>query len=433
MVSLQVHQFLQSKLGPMWLGLILGDGSLVVNGKNARFEHTQRGLYWQYSLSIANRFRDVCPDLLTPKIKDQCFLPKIRHNPESLTTYSCQMFYTRNHLIFTQLYQIFYPNGKKIIPMNIVTKYFTEESLLYLYLDDGRVGRYGRSGLGLDLCNFGEQELIGFQKYLTTEFQLEVNIHKQNKYRALYIKMDSSKRLLSRFNQIDQKLKISDSVGSIWSTKIQLKAVVSSSSKKYFGNGNDRSKTVLNTPQESMNLDLSSKNKLIGILQGFVVARANFIRNKGDKTGSIRLHLKKDALSMKSILSSLSELNPKIKNLGDHKFQIGISVDQPLMVHLNAIVGSENQIQNLDQSSCVQNDWFWRALFAYKGRDLSHQRGGFTVALNHLTVDQVQYLSSMLNQIYFFETRLRYRDKKTKASIYINVKDYDRFYQLFGT
>ena len=102
------------------------------------------------------------------------------------------------------------------------------------------------------------------------------------------------------------------------------------------------------------------------------------------------------------------------------------------MIHLKDIVNSKSQIKDLNQSSCVQNDWFWTALFAYKGRDLSHQRGGFTIGLNHLTVEQVQYLSNILNKVYFLETSLRYRDKKMKASIYIPVKNCDKFYRLFS-
>ena len=430
MLQPQTNEFLKSQTGKMVLGLILGDGTIA----KSRFEHTQRSLYWEYSRHISMQFQREFPNLLTPKILNQFFYTKSSQNPESLTTYKSQTFYTKSDSIFKELYNVFYPNGKKVIPMTIVEEYFTEESLLYLYFDDGQVGRYAHSGLGLCLCNFDEQELIQFRDFLTHKFQLEIQIHHQKQYLILDVQMNSSKQLLSRFNKINQKVQIADSVGLIWPTKIELKRV-DSLPKKYFGNR--QSEVFLKNPLESMNVgqaytNQSNQNKIIGILQGFVVGGANFIQNKEDQTGYIRLHLQKDAPGIKCILSLLKQRKPKIKDLDKHKFHIGISIDQPLMIHLQDIVDYKSQIKDLNQSSCVQNDWFWTALFAYKGRDLSHQRGGFTIGLNHLTVEQVQYLSNILNKVYFLETSLRYRDKKMKASIYIPVKNCDKFYRLFS-
>lgn len=182
MLQPQTNEFLKSQTGKMFLGLILGDGTIA----KSRFEHTQRSLYWEYSRHISMQFQREFPNLLTPKILNQFFYPKSNQNPESLTTYKSQTFYTKHGAIFKELYNVFYPNGKKIIPMTIVEEYFTEESLLYLYLDDGRVGRYAHSGLGLCLCNFDEQELIQFRDFLTHKFQLKIQIHPEKQYYVLF-------------------------------------------------------------------------------------------------------------------------------------------------------------------------------------------------------------------------------------------------------
>lgn len=71
-------------------------------------------------------------------------------------------------------------------------------------------------------------------------------------------------------------------------------------------------------------------------------------------------------------------------------------------------------------------------MFLYKGRDLSYQRGGLTIGCNHLLVEQTDELSSFLNYSYGFETVLRYRNSKSKASIYIPVKNRDKFLRFIG-
>ena len=216
-ISKQTREFLESETGQMFMGLIMGNGTLTPYC----LEHTQTSCYWEYSKSITKQFKNEYPQLLTPKISKNSFCVKERINRESLFVYKSQTLYTKRHSIFKELYTIFYPNGKKIIPMALVTKYFSKISLLYLYLDDGKVGQYEMLGLGL-MCNFGEHELIKFQEFLTTRFHLEVTIQKKSKSKVLYIKTESSKHLLEQFRQMST---IVNSIGLIGETKLQLKKV----------------------------------------------------------------------------------------------------------------------------------------------------------------------------------------------------------------
>ena len=254
-ISLQTSNFLTSQTGQMFIGLILGDGTLTPY----RFEHSQRNTYWEYSKHISQQFQTQYPQLLTPKIFNDFFYLKKRTNPESLIVYKSQTFYTKRHSIFSELYTIFYPQGKKVLPMALIDQYFTETSLLYLYLDDGRVGRYAYSGLGFSLCNFHQQELIEFKTFLLNRFKLEITIHRETKYLILYVNIKSSKQLLARFNEMTE---IVDSLGLIRETKLKLKKV-------------ETQKLSSTKPREAFIIgnktDQVKKPQLIGLLHGFIV------------------------------------------------------------------------------------------------------------------------------------------------------------------
>ena len=116
-ISQQTHQFLKSQTGQIVLGLILGDATITPH----RFEHSQQGLYWEYSKYISQQFQNEYPQLLTPKMRNEFFYTRQRNNLESPRTYVSQTFYTKRHDIFRELRQIFYPNGIKIIPIEILS------------------------------------------------------------------------------------------------------------------------------------------------------------------------------------------------------------------------------------------------------------------------------------------------------------------------
>ena len=182
LVSQQADQFLKSKTGQMFMGLILGDGTLT----HSRFEHSQTYRYYEYSKHISQQFQKQYPHLLTPKILSHHFRERKRIHPESLIHYQSQVFYTKNHDLFRELRKSFYPDGKKILPIKIIEMYFTEESLLYLYLDDGTIGRQSQNKLSLCLCNFATLELESFQSFLNRRFSYQTTIHSKTRYPLIY-------------------------------------------------------------------------------------------------------------------------------------------------------------------------------------------------------------------------------------------------------
>ena len=77
---------------------------------------------------------------------------------------------------FNPLYEIFYINGKKVVPANIA-ELLTAVSLAYWIMDDG-----GFTGNGLKLYTnaFSQEELNLLVKALETNFSIKASIHKSS-------------------------------------------------------------------------------------------------------------------------------------------------------------------------------------------------------------------------------------------------------------
>lgn len=412
-LSLQTIQFLRSETGQMFLGLVLGDGGI----SKGRFEHSQRGLYWEYSKWISLQFQNFYPELITLKITKEFFYKRQHTNPESPTIYISQTFYTKRHSIFIELYNVFYPNNTKIIPMEIVREYFTEISLLYLYLDDGKIARQNDSGLSLCLCNFTDNQLKEFQFFLMEKWKYKTSLQKDRQYLLIYFLMESTTKLLNRFTKMSEIIHF---VGIIAPTKLQKKTILVS-------------KAILEIQNSQLDYSLTDKtkisNQLEGLLQGFIVGGSHFRWNADSQTGYLRLRLKKDRRFTECVLNILKQFNYKVTHT-DVSIHVGIKLNNNRLV--NQVLSSEGTINDLSQSLCVTNSWFWRTLFSYKGRDLITQRAGLTIGLNHLPVKTVDQLSNFLNNQYSLETSLRYRKNKTKASIYIPVHNREAFYTIIN-
>lgn len=413
-ISKQTHKFLKSQTGQMIVGLILGDGSCT----NHRFEHSQQGLYWEYSKYISQQFKNNYPELLTPKILTESFYTRKRTNVESPRIYTSQTFYTKRHDIFRELRQVFYPNGKKIIPIEVIEAYFTDVSLLFLYLDDGKVGRAARTGLGLDLANFSHEDLNTFKIFLMGKFQLDITTHKLYTYEILYVKMSSSKELLNRFNQMTE---ITSAIGLIGPTKLQLKKIPAPKPRIHIDTKFNRKVTM-----NEFNL---TGDSVIGVLQGFITGGSNLLLNKDLQRGYLRLRLKPDSNFTAWVFTILDHHSyPYKKNLTKTSIELGISVSTDFV-----FFPSEESL-GLPQS-IYKNPFFLRTLFHYKGRDLTNQRGGLIISLNHLKREDVLKMSQTLNNLYELQSSVRFRDKEKqqKPTLYIPVKNRDQFYKIIAT
>ena len=123
-------------------------------------------------------------------------------------------------------------------------------------------------------------------------------------------------------------------------------------------------------------------------------------------------------------LGILKPIQPKIQNTQE-SIQVGIKLNKNLSGHVKKMVNLEGRIKFMPQSSSfysfVENRWFWKTLFSYKGRDLQPQRGGFAIGLNHLQSENVISLSDAMNRFYGLNSsvRFRYSQNQQKPTLYI--------------
>lgn len=75
-----------------------------------------------------------------------------------------------------ELRKIFYPEGKKIIPLEYLKENFDEVSLAYLYMDDGSSYKYNTI---ISLQAFTKEDLEAFIDLLKRKFDLDFTIQKK--------------------------------------------------------------------------------------------------------------------------------------------------------------------------------------------------------------------------------------------------------------
>lgn len=159
------------------IGTILGDGTLELDGRNARLklDHSEKQkdyLLWKhrelFNISSAFHFYSQKPDLRTKRKYKHCQFNTL--SLESLNFY----------------YGEFYKNGRKSLSYNIVRLLNNPLSLAVWFMDDG----YQRSDcnalrLNTDCFIFEEQTLL--IECLKRNFNVEARIHKKGRYWNIYI------------------------------------------------------------------------------------------------------------------------------------------------------------------------------------------------------------------------------------------------------
>lgn len=110
-----MDSIISSSLDPMFtgalIGSLLGDGWLEKQKINARFRFKQSNIRTEFFFSLYGHFLPFC--------KSSPFLRE-RLDKRTNKVYYTWHFSTRSLPIFTEYYDLFYPNKKKIIPGKII-------------------------------------------------------------------------------------------------------------------------------------------------------------------------------------------------------------------------------------------------------------------------------------------------------------------------
>lgn len=157
-------------------GCLLGDGFLRKQYQNATFGEGHSKKQKEYLLWK----KDIIEHNLDTELKYNEYPHKIYN---SIT---CRID-SRVHKYFTKLYNIFYQNNKKIIPIDFVEKYLNEIGLAVLYMDDGCTSwrkQYGTISMcEISTQSFTKEEVEEFQRILIKKFNIYSTISNNRGYR----------------------------------------------------------------------------------------------------------------------------------------------------------------------------------------------------------------------------------------------------------
>ena len=175
--QLQISKIQQDIL----IGGLLGDLSLRKIGKYSRVAMEQKNK--EYLFHLYEVFK---PFVRTP--------PKERIQKRLITSekQSTWYFSTISHPAFEKLYQLFYPQGKKLVPDDL-DKYLTEQGLAYWFMDDG--SKYHNS-YKLATCSFTAKEHEILKTLLKNKYDILCDVRIQNKkYLMLYISQKNESKI----------------------------------------------------------------------------------------------------------------------------------------------------------------------------------------------------------------------------------------------
>lgn len=108
-------------------------------------------------------------------------------------TYISNTYTSLSFLELKTLRFIFYPNGKKILPIEYLKNNFNEISLAYLYMDDGSSYKYNTI---ISLQCYEREELLEFIDLLKTKFDLDFTLQSNKTLRIKQKDVSKFKELI---------------------------------------------------------------------------------------------------------------------------------------------------------------------------------------------------------------------------------------------
>nr|QVG61527.1 hypothetical protein [Rhizoctonia sp.] len=149
--------------------------------KNARLMFRQGTVHKDYLLHLYDKFGNYCP--IVPKMWNE------QPHAQTGKIYNKIGFITYSLPCFNEYYNLFYPEGKKIVPINIADL-FTVYSLAYWLADDGSFHKKNRC-VTLNTQSFSLEEVNLLAKTLNDKWDLKCAVHKSRDGFTIYISSKS--------------------------------------------------------------------------------------------------------------------------------------------------------------------------------------------------------------------------------------------------
>ena len=167
---------------PIFVGILLSDATLqrLNKGGGTRLQFKQKYGQFEYLYSVFFQLSHYCSR--GPSVTKAILHQKVHYGLS---------FTTRSLDCITELYHLFYQDGKKIVPKNLY-ELLTWEGLVHWIEGDGTCS----SGITLQTQCFTLEEVVFIINVLIIKFGLECSIHKQYNFSLLYIKSKSIKKNL---------------------------------------------------------------------------------------------------------------------------------------------------------------------------------------------------------------------------------------------
>lgn len=158
------------------IGSLLGDASVEKRGNSARIEFKQGFNHASYLYFIYYQF------LFWNLASTTAPVPfKIKDSKDG--KHLAVRFRSRTSVKYTWFRNLFYPEGKKIVPSNIAD-YLTPRGLAYWIMDDGG---YHASGLIIHTNSYTKKDVELLQFVLLNKFKIKTNIWSKYNYYILYV------------------------------------------------------------------------------------------------------------------------------------------------------------------------------------------------------------------------------------------------------
>jgi len=156
-------------------GHLLGDASILNH-------HPDRNKNWCFVLySIHSEYLQYSADTITC-LKDRPIWSRAQKDKRTNKTYNSFYLRSLSEDYFTKQRERWYPEGKKIVPCDLV---ITKETLLSWYMDDGSISTSKGRYLATDSFTLEDVNLL--KKYLARDLDIESAIHKNDSHFRLYI------------------------------------------------------------------------------------------------------------------------------------------------------------------------------------------------------------------------------------------------------
>lgn len=169
-------------------GTLLGDSSILYVHKGCRYPHIQ----FSHSVSQREYFDNKYKALerLMSSYGEYNYRTKTVIKGRECRVHPILHGVGRNLKCLISLREVFYPEGKKIIPVDYISNIFTAKSLAYLFMDDGCKNQ---NSINLNLQCFETENLQEFVKFLYNKFNLEFVLKKD---KTLYLRYKSVNNFL---------------------------------------------------------------------------------------------------------------------------------------------------------------------------------------------------------------------------------------------